>query len=165
MFPPTKSIMALAPTSYPGRFSLALEAGQGKVPWGRGCVSSIINAKTGPFPIQDKRYNLNSVLVTIRRWSWGRLDTSPHTLRSAAVFFPFFSGEREIWRRHIRRAQSQDRTSLDQIYRNIVDPDPNAKNQKLKIKLKYIERNLPFCSTLIRQYMRDQDQKWIFRAL
>ena len=159
MFPPTKSIMALAPNSYPGRFSLALEAG--KVPWGRDCVSSIINAKTGPFPIQDKRYNLDSVLVTIRRWGW--LDTSPHTLRAAAVFFSFFSGERETWRRHIRRAQSQDRTSLDQIYR--LDPDPNAKNQKLKIKLKYIERILPFCSTLIRQYMRDQDQKWIFRAL
>ena len=53
-----------------------------------------INAKTRPFPIQDKRYNLDSVLVTIRRW--GRLDTSPHTLRSATVFSPVFSGERDL---------------------------------------------------------------------
>ena len=44
--------------------------------------------------LQDKRYNLDSVLVTIRRW--GRLDTSPHTLRSATVFSPVFSGERDL---------------------------------------------------------------------
>ena len=126
--------MALAPTSYPGRFSPALDAGQGKVPWGRGCVSSIIllTPKRGLFLYKIRDTISTPYSVTIRRWS--RLDTSPHALRSAAVFFPFFSGEREIWRRHIRRAQSQDRTSLDQIY--TVDSRPRSQREKPKTENK-----------------------------
>ena len=87
--------MALAPTSYPGRFSPALEAGQGKVPWGRGCVSSIINAKTGPFPIQDKRYNLDSVLSDYRAMrSTGY--KSPYTAIGNRFFPSFFGGARNL---------------------------------------------------------------------
>ena len=78
-------------------------------------LNYFINAKTGPFPTQDKRYNLDSVLSDYRAMrSTGY--KSPYTAIGSR-FFSFFSGEREIWRRHIRRAQSQDRTSLDQIYR------------------------------------------------
>ena len=106
--------------------------GPGKSDLGTSLCFLRLTPKRGLFLYKIRDTISTPYSVTIRRWS--RLDTSPHALRSAAVFFPFFSGEREIWRRHIRRAQSQDRTSLDQIY--TVDSRPRSQREKPKTENK-----------------------------